>query len=355
MSTPRSTQALDDLTDAFGELLGEAWRSTSTTKSRPTTKTRLVSVLEELEAGRLEAANGGWRGDRAAKNCRIVADARFRQKNLALACVLVELLAQNQPDTVRGTMYAAVSCGWLPDTGKKSYGRCQRLLNELRLREVLPFSWVVDNIRSTEKPSSWSGLADFADTVRDAYRRDFWASLPEYVCIIVEKDTVAGRIAPVTREFDVPLHPLRGFSSTSFAAEIGATWKRIEKPITAYYIGDHDPSGRDIERSIRERLSRFSGRDFTMKRLAVEPEHFDQYNIIPLDPKKKDTRYAKFVEKYGPRCAEVEAIPANDLRDMVEGAIRSHIPTAEWQRLQNIEEQERQTWQQMLNRIGGAK
>jgi hypothetical protein len=191
--------------------------------------------LAELEAGRLDA-HGGWHSDRVMKNCQIVAEAGFRQKNLALACVLCELLVQNQPDTVRGTMYAAVSCGWLPDTGDKSYGRCQRLLNELRLRKVLPFSWIVDNIRSTEKPSSWSGLADFADTVRDAYRRDFWASLPDYVCIVVEKDTVAGRVSPVTREYDVPLHPLRGFSSTTFAVEIGETWRKINKPIHAYWM-----------------------------------------------------------------------------------------------------------------------
>jgi hypothetical protein len=316
-------------------------------------KSRLVSIWPQLEAGRL-VAQGGWRSARAEKNCEIVTRAGFREKNLALACVLVELLAQSQPDTVRGVMYAAVSCGWLPDTSDKSYDRCQRILNELRLRGVIPFSWIVDNIRSTEKPSSWSGLTDFAVTVRDAYRRDFWASLPDYVCIVAEKDTVAGRISPVTREFDVPLHPLRGFSSTSFAAEIGETWRRIQKPIHAYYVGDHDPSGRDIERSIQERLTTFSGRDFTWTRLAVEPDHFDIFNIFPLAVKQKDTRCKRFVEEYGERCAEVEAVPANDLRRMVEDAIVSHIPAGQWQKLKDIEEHERRTWQQMIDTIKGA-
>lgn len=321
--------------------------------SRRSKKSRLVSVLDELEAGQLKLADG-WHSDRVTKNCRVVEQAGFRTKNLALACVLVELLAQNQPDTVRGTMYAAVSCGWLPDTSKKSYGRCQRLLNELRLREVIPYSWVVDNIRSTEKPSSWSGLADFSDTVRDAYRKDFWASLPNYVCVIVEKDTVAGRVAPTTREYDVPLHPLRGFSSTTFAAEIGGSWKGIQKPIFAYYIGDHDPSGREIEHVIKRQLTHFSRKEFQWRRLAVEPDQFEQYDIIPLAPKTKDTRYGRFLDQFGERCAEVEAIPANSLREMVRDAIESHIPQGEWMRLMTIENQERQSWQQMLDRVREA-
>jgi hypothetical protein len=86
----------------------------------------------------------------------------------------------------------------LPDTSDKSYGRIQRLLGRLRENGTISFSWIVDTVRSTIKPSSWSGLEQFADTVKRAYRKDFWASLPEYVEIIVEKDTIAGKVSPVT-------------------------------------------------------------------------------------------------------------------------------------------------------------
>src|SRR5206468_1415620 len=139
-------------------------------------------------------------------------------------------------------------------------------------------------------------------------------------------------------------HPLRGYASTSFAHEIASNWKKISKPITVYYIGDHDPSGRDIERSVIETLREYSGKQFTWHRLGVNPEHFEQFNIIPLEPKKKDKRYQKFVDEYGPKCAEVEAIPASDLRDMVTDAITSHIPSAPWAMLQDLERQEKQQW-----------
>lgn len=316
-------------------------------------KTKLVSLFEKLRNGPYQPDGCGWEDARRQENCETVMRAGFASKTLPLACVLVDLLAELQPDTVRGVMYAAVSCGWLPDTSHKSYSRCQRLLNGLRRRGVVPFKWIVDNIRETEKPSSWSGLADFTETVQRAYRLDYWASLPDYVCIIVEKDTVAGRVLPVTREYDVALHPLRGFSSTSFAHAIGNGWRNIKKPIYAYYIGDHDPSGRDIERSIRERLREHAGRDFHWKRLAVEPHHFDEFNIIPLAAKKKDTRFARFKAEYGERCAEVEAVPADVLRDMVRDAIEQHIPQGEWERLQRIEAQEKEDFNGVLARMRG--
>lgn len=316
-------------------------------------KTKLVPLFDRLEKGPYQP-DGGWTGEAAIHNCECVASVGFSSKILPVACVATQLLSERKPDTVRGIMYAVVSSGWLPDTSRKSYMQVQRILDTLRKRRVIPFDWITDNIRSTTKPSSWSGLADFADTVRDAYRRDFWASLPDYVCIIVEKDTAAGRITPTTREYDVPLHPLRGFSSTSFAYAIGEQWSRIEKPIHCYYIGDHDPSGRDIERSIRQRLSEFAERDFNWSRLAVEPRHFDRFNIIPLEPKKKDTRYKRFADEYGDRCAEVEAVPADVLRDMVKTAITRHIPSDQWDRLQGIEQQEKATWAEVMSKLKGV-
>jgi hypothetical protein len=318
-------------------------------------ESRLASLLGALAAKGWEPGSGGeWDAELTARNYRLIAAARMKQDNLPLAAVAVELLSKHEPDTVRGVMYSVVSAGWLPDTSATSYARIQRLLNALRKKGVIPFQWVVDNVRDTIKPSSWSGLGDFADTVTDAYRKDFWAQLPAYVEVIVEKDTVAGRVSPVTGEYDVSLHPVRGYCSTSFAWGIAQRWKRVAKPITVYYIGDHDPSGRDIERSIMRTLREYSGKDFAWHRLGVNPCHFEQFNVLPLASKKKDARYGKFVEEFGPRCAEVEAIPATALREMVKEAIERHIPPEQWERLRALEAQEKAQWQQVMRQMRGV-
>jgi hypothetical protein len=67
---------------------------------------------------------------------------------------------------------------------------------------------------------SWSGLGHFGDTVRQAYRKDFCASLDHHVEVFVEKDAIAGTIQPVIEEYDIRLRVCRGYSSVSFGRQI---------------------------------------------------------------------------------------------------------------------------------------
>lgn len=274
---------------------------------------------------------------------RHIIDAGFRSKTLPLAFVTTQLVLDEKPITVRGVMYRVVSGGWLPSTDKKYYKRTNQILTTLRETGIVPFEWIVDNIRSTEKPSSWAGLGDFGETIKQAYRKDFWAQMPEYVHIICEKDAIAGVLAPVTREYDVALSPIRGYVSLSFAHQIAETWNQIDKPIFVYYLGDWDASGFDLERDIQAKLERYCKRPFEWVRLGVNVEDFADFNLIPLEPKKKDSRYKRFVGEHGMRCAELDALPATELRRRVEEAVVSHIDAKKWKRLQEIERLEKES------------
>jgi hypothetical protein len=217
----------------------------------------------------------------------------------------------------------------------------------------------VDHVRATLKPSSWSGLADFMDAVRESYRKDFWASLDHYVEVFVEKDAIAGTIQPITREYDVPLHVCRGYSSVSFAGEIAGQWAEIDKPIFAYYLGDFDPSGFDLERDLKQKLARYGGLRFVptdpdvgqvcWTRLAVRREDFDAFDLLALPVKEKDSRARLFRKEHGDRCAEVDALAPSELRRRVGDAIRSHIDAARWLRLREAEAVEQASIDQVVN------
>jgi hypothetical protein len=269
--------------------------------------------------------------------------APFRRKNLPVATVCTRLAHEQNPITLRGLLYRVVSAGWLPSTDKEHYTRIGRIMTTLREHGAVPFDYIVDNVRSTDKPSSWSGLEDFAETVKNAYRKNFWASMPEYVHVICEKDAIAGVLAPVTREYDVALSPIRGYVSLSFAHEIASTWNRIDKPIHCYYLGDFDPSGFDLERDVREKLARYCRRRFYWHRLGVNAEDFAEFDLIPLQPKTGDKRYRRFVEEHGHECAELDALPAVELRRRVEDAIKDHIDPDKWEKLLRVEELEKAT------------
>lgn len=272
-------------------------------------------------------------------------------KNLPLAAVAARIALDEHPLTLRGLFYRVVSAGVLPSTDKENYNRLGRVMTTLREKGLIPFSWLVDNLRSTVKPSSWSGLADFADTCRDSYRLDFWARLPDYVHIFCEKDAIAGVISPVTRKYDVALSPLRGYTSLSFAAEIASQWNKIDKPISAYYLGDYDPSGFDLERDCREKLERYCDHNFHWTRLGVHARDFFEFNLLPLEVKTSDKRAKTFIEDHGENCAELDAIPAVELRRRVQDAIEHFIPQEEWARLQAVEAAERETFSTFISQM----
>jgi hypothetical protein len=287
----------------------------------------------------------------------------FRKKNKQLVDAAVEILKAEQPMTLRQLFYRLLSAGKLT-TAKKEYKRLGTVLTRLREAGAVPRNWLVDHTRSTLKPSSWSGLSDFAETVREAYRKDFWASLPHHVEVFVEKDAVAGTIQPVTEDYDVSLRVCRGYASVSFAGEIADFWRRIKKPIFAYYLGDFDPSGFDIERDLHEKLSRYSGREceydpatasnfrFIWCRLGVTADDFGKHNLVRLPVKKKDKRAPGFISQYGTSCAEIDAIPPTELRRRVKEAIVQHIDDDEWQRLLVVEEAEQESLERMVKRLG---
>ena len=82
-------------------------------------------------------------------------------------------------------------------------------------------------------------------------------------------------IEPVTAEFDVHLNVIRGHVSETFVWNIAEEWEEIEKPIYAYYLGDHDPSGlKNIESSLNSKLSCFTEKDLEWQRLAITSEDF---------------------------------------------------------------------------------
>jgi hypothetical protein len=306
----------------------------------------LSSTFDELRAL-------GWKPGLTPESYENIATTGLRSSSWPLAFIATEIAAAEHPLTLRGLFYRVVSAGALPSTAAVHYQKLGRVLRTLRLTGVVPFEWIVDSTRTTMKPSSWGGLDDFADTVREVYRRNFWASLPEYVHIIVEKDALAGIIEPLCRDYDVSLSPIRGYASLSFANALARQWAHIRKPIFVYYLGDFDPSGFDLERSLRDQLTDF-GAYFTWERLGVLPDDLDTFDLRPLAVKMTDRRAQAFVKEHGPHCVEVDALPPTELRQRVSMAIEQHIPTEEWERLQAIEEAERTQWQDVCDRMRGA-
>jgi len=95
--------------------------------------------------------------------------------------------------------------------------------------------------------------------------------------------------------------------------------------------------------------------DFTLVRLGFKPEHFERHKLESWDveQKKDDVNYKWFVDNFGEKCAEIDAIPPDELRTMIEDAIKSHIvdPDA-WEELAASVTSDRETIAEALSKLG---
>ena len=67
----------------------------------------------------------------------------------------------------------------------------------------------------------------------------------------------------------------------------------INKPTHIYYFGDHDPSGVDIPRKVRQTLEEFDC-EFEFECVAVTPDQISSMNLLTRPTKKSDSRSKGF-------------------------------------------------------------
>jgi hypothetical protein len=241
-----------------------------------------------------------------------------------------------------------------PDTSGRYYDACAARILDMRRAGLTPYCWISDSTRRRLKPSSWSGLEDFAESVAAAYRKNLWEHQPNYIEIFVEKDAMAGVIEPITAAYDVTLNIIRGNCSETLVYRVAEIWQGVEKPIHAYYLGDHDPSGLMIEADLRNRISGFmGGQYFGWQRLAITPADFADPKLLGF-PVKRNLKqpngyWSQYLRDFGDRCVEVDAIPSTEIRTRIQNVILSHVDQAEWDNLKAIEEEEKQD---ILTRLG---
>jgi hypothetical protein len=80
-----------------------------------------------------------------------------------------------------------------------------------------------------------------------------------------------------------------------------------------------------------------------VERLAVDREQIDEWWLPTRPTKPTDTRAAKFRREHGTDSVELDAIPPDDLRELVKDAIDSHMDPWALEQFKMVEEQERET------------
>lgn len=243
--------------------------------------------------------------------------------------IIEEYAKQGFDLTLRQLYYQFVSRNLLANT-EKNYKRLGCVIADARLAGLIDWDAITDRTRYVRDLSHWDSPQSIVETCSQQFRYAKWEDQPYYVEVWIEKDALIGVIEGVCQELDVPFLACRGYASASEVWGAGhrrfRPRRRAGKNCLVLYLGDHDPSGIDMSRDVRDRLEMFCGGPVEVNRLALNADQVEQYNPPENPTKMTDSRAEDYVARFGEHCWELDALePAviaalirvavNDIRD----------------------------------------
>lgn len=240
------------------------------------------------------------------------------------ACqIIAQYEAQGLVLTLRQLYYQFVARGILPNSDR-SYDNLGKLVSDGRLAGLISWTAIEDRTRFLRGLGSFSSPSEAVASVRQSYRRDLWEGQPWRPEVWIEKDALVGVIEGICHELRVDFFACRGYNSQSEQWRAGRRFasrvQRGQRPIV-FHLGDHDPSGIDMTRDNRDRLSMFAGVPVQVVRLALNMGQVDQYQPPPNPVKLTDSRSADYRATYGEESWELDALEPTVLRDLIRDAV----------------------------------
>lgn len=235
--------------------------------------------------------------------------------------------------TVRQLYYQLVARGHIENT-ERSYKRTTSVVNDARLAGVMDWEAIEDRTRAFATRSRWSSGAEILEAVAKQFHMDMWAGQDVRPFVIVEKEALAGVLEPICHELDIPLLAARGYPSVSvlrsFAKYTLLPLKRLPQGFVMLRLGDHDPSGIDMTRDLRERLELLARQPVELQRLALNMAQVEEQQPPPNPAKTTDSRFQGYRDQFGDESWELDALQPAYLTGLVETAAKKLINKPLW-------------------------
>lgn len=212
--------------------------------------------------------------------------------------------------TVRQIYYQLVPSGL-------NYRQVQYAIQQGREHGLINVENIVDRSRPSYGTYKFKNLATFLEDSVYTYRQDYWADQDYKAEVWTEKDALSQIISEEAEPYRVPVRVTRGFLSTSNKHD----WSN--KNTIILYFGDFDPSGLWIDLDLKN--NQFL--DYLhFQRIALTFEQVQKQDLPYVKVKKKDPRAAEYIEQYGEKCWELDALPPDQLRHLVKTSIEKLTP-----------------------------
>jgi hypothetical protein len=288
--------------------------------------------------------------------------------------IVTEYTEQGLVLTLRQLYYQLVTKNVI-ENKVSEYSKLSQHLKEGRMSGIIDWSAIEDRLRVPKKVVSWEGPKEILSAVANQFRLNHQKGQKNYIEVWVEKDALSGVLSRVTSKYHVPILVNRGYSSASAMHESFLRFKdeiSAGRKVTILYLGDFDPSGKDMVRDIEERILEFLLTDpyisrmssyiehmltdeqkevyyeaartihfhsqenfgfaelvrmgfiylnFKVKCIGLTKEQIKKYNPPPNPAKVKDPRAKEYIAKYGRSSWEVDALRPEVLNELLEKEI----------------------------------
>jgi len=259
---------------------------------------------------------------------------RMRAGTLALIDlandIIDEYAGQGFDLTLRQLYYQMVARGHISND-QRSYKRMGKAVSNARRAGLIDWSAIVDRTRAVRSRQHWESPQQILSAATNGYHRDRWEGQNYRPEVWIEKDALIGVISGVCRELDVPRFACRGYVSDSAMWRAGVRMKthfrvNSQEPVV-FHLGDHDPSGIDMTRDIRDRLQLFSEGSVQVERIALTMDQIRQYGPPPNPAKMTDSRFEGYIAEYGDESWELDALEPAVLTALIQDNIKPLIDT----------------------------
>jgi len=223
---------------------------------------------------------------------------------------------------------------WRDNEGNKnnpqSYGKFKAIIGKGRWGGFIDWEAIVDRTRKLKKNSHWESPSEIIRSCANQFRLDSRKNQDIHVEIWVEKDAMVGVLDSVCPGLDVPYYACRGNDSHSMVWRASMRFREEEKRrgVLVLYLGDHDPSGMDMDRDIRDRLELLGCKNTIVERIALSEAQIKQYKPPPFWAKLTDSRYEKYVEKYGDKAYELDALGPRTIVELIKQKVGDNTDSA---------------------------
>lgn len=258
--------------------------------------------------------------------------------------------------TLRQLFYQHVSRALLGNTDA-NYKRLGGIISDARIAGLVSWTAIEDRGRNLRGINTVSGPGEAIKRARQTYAIDMWAGQPCRVEVWVEKEALVGVISGICSKLRVDFFATKGYNSQSEQWRAGQRFAGYvtdgQRPIVLH-LGDHDPSGIDMTRDNKDRLSMFAGVPILVQRIALNMDQVEHYDPPPNPTKLTDSRADDYIRQFGHDCWELDALDPQVIANLIQTRVMLYRDEKLWSERLAEEANDKDSLDLLIEQFGEA-